>query len=158
MELEFIPEKRFMQRALELAEEALLDGEVPVGAVVEQAGIIVGMGRNRRERGKNALYHAEIEAIDNACKSLDRWRLNGCRLYVTLEPCVMCAGAIINARMATVVFGADDDLAGGLGGGIDVLHMPMPSGKPPGRYRNFMQAECRLLLARFFEQLRKERI
>ena len=109
----------FMERAIALAEISALEGEVPVGAVVVKDNQIVGEGRNRRELGKNALYHAELEAIDNACKKLGGWRLWQCDLYVTLEPCPMCAGAIINARIKRVFFGAYDKKAGSFGSVAD---------------------------------------
>ena len=114
-ELEFIPAREPMLRALELAREAGDEGEVPVGAVVVYQGKIISEGRNRRERDKNALCHAELEAIDGACRALGGWRLWQCELYVTLEPCPMCAGAIINARIPRVVFGASDPKAGSCG-------------------------------------------
>ena len=101
----------FMRRALELAREAMEEGEVPVGCVVVCDDKIVGEGRNRREKDKNALAHAEIEAINNACRTLGGWRLWKCKLYVTLEPCPMCAGAIVNARIPEVYFGARDPKA-----------------------------------------------
>ena len=97
-----------MQKALELAKISAAEGEVPVGAIIVKGDEIVGTERNRREYGKNALYHAEIEAIDNACKTLGGWRLWECDMYVTLEPCPMCAGAIINSRIKTVYYGASD--------------------------------------------------
>ena len=102
----------FMSEALRHAAKAAMAGEVPVGAVIVQNGAIIGTGRNRREEHKNALSHAEIEAIDQACKKLGGWRLSNCTLYVTLEPCPMCAGAIINARIDRVVYGAADPKAG----------------------------------------------
>ena len=111
----FIPEKTFMEEALRLAQQAAREGEVPVGAVVVRDGVIVGRGRNRREMEKNALCHAEIEAINEACRALHGWRLWQCELYVTLEPCPMCAGAILNARLPVVVFGAFDPKAGSCG-------------------------------------------
>ena len=98
----------FMEEALTLAREAAAEGEVPVGCVIVRGDDIVGRGRNRREQGKNALSHAELEAIDQACRNLGGWRLWECTLYVTLEPCPMCAGAIINARIPRVVYGARD--------------------------------------------------
>ena len=101
-------QEKYMKAALKLAHRAAEEGEVPVGAVVVCDGKIVGRGRNRRETKKNALHHAEIEAIEKACKKLGGWRLHRCDLYVTLEPCPMCAGAIINARIKTVYFGAFD--------------------------------------------------
>ena len=105
----------FMDAALELAAQAAADGEVPVGCVIVRRGEIVGRGRNRRETEKTALGHAEIEAIADACKNLGGWRLWDCTLYVTLEPCPMCAGAIINARIPKVVYGASDDKCGACG-------------------------------------------
>ena len=97
-----------MRQALALAAEAAAEGEVPVGAVVVQNGVVIGRGRNRRETARNALAHAELEAIDEACRTLHGWRLFGCDLYVTLEPCPMCTGAIIYARLDHVYFGAYD--------------------------------------------------
>ena len=113
-----------MKRAIELAELSESQGEVPVGAVVVKDNVIVGEGRNRRETGKNALYHAEIEAIDNACKALGGWRLWQCVMYVTLEPCPMCAGAIINSRIKKVTFGAYDKKAGSFGSVTDFNSLP----------------------------------
>ena len=104
-------QEKYMKAALKLAQKAADEGEVPVGAVVVCDGKIVGRGRNRRETKKNALHHAEIEAIEKACKKLGGWRLHRCDLYVTLEPCPMCAGALINSRMKTVYYGAPDPKA-----------------------------------------------
>ena len=98
----------FMREALRLAREAAEEGEVPVGAVIVRDGEIVARGKNRRETGRNALCHAELEAIGGACRALGGWRLWQCELFVTLEPCPMCAGAAINARLRRVVFGAHD--------------------------------------------------
>ena len=106
---------RFMDEALALAQEAAADGEVPVGCVIVRRGEIVGRGRNRRETGKTALGHAEIEAISDACRNLGGWRLRECTLYVTLEPCPMCAGAIVYARIPRVVYGASDAKCGACG-------------------------------------------
>ena len=114
----------FMQEALRLAQEAAAEGEIPVGCVIVRNGQIVGRGRNRRETEKTALGHAEIEAIADACKNLGGWRLWDCTLYVTLEPCPMCAGAIINARIPLVVFGASDDKCGACGSVCDLFSMP----------------------------------
>ena len=104
-----------MDEALALARQAAAEGEVPVGCVIARSGEIVGRGRNRRESGRTALGHAEIEAIDQACRTLGGWRLWECTLYVTLEPCPMCAGAILNARIPRVVYGASDDKSGACG-------------------------------------------
>ncbi len=115
-----------MKAALKLAHRAAEEGEVPVGAVVVCDGKIVGRGRNRRETKKNALHHAEIEAIEKACKKLGGWRLHRCDLYVTLEPCPMCAGAIINARIKTVYFGRvrPEAAAGSCGSMINLFSLP----------------------------------
>ena len=115
--------KEFMQQALYLAEEAAAEGEVPVGCVIVRNGEVVGRGRNRREKDKSALAHAEIEAIEEACRTLSGWRLWDCTLYVTLEPCPMCAGAIINARIPRVVFGASDKKCGACGSVCDLFSM-----------------------------------
>ncbi|MBK6088006.1 nucleoside deaminase [Ruminococcus difficilis] len=145
-------DERMMERALELAQEAFDDGEVPVGAVVVRKGEIVGEGRNRREKGKNALYHAELEAIDNACKHLGGWRLWECELYVTLEPCPMCAGAIVNARIPQVYFGAYDPKNGCCGSVADVLNLPLAF--HPAYQGGVMQEKCSGILSEFFKRLR----
>lgn len=152
MELAFLPEKRFMERALALAQEAAGAGEVPVGAVVVKEGEIVGEGRNRREAAQSALAHAEIEAIHAACKRLHSWRLEGCQLYVTLEPCPMCAGAIVNARLSAVIWGADDERAGCCGTALNVFDLPYA--QKPVLYRGFYEEECRARLSGFFRALR----
>jgi len=143
----------FMEEALRLAREAADDGEVPVGAVVVRNGEIVGRGRNRREKGKNALAHAELEAIDSACKKLGGWRLWECDLYVTLEPCPMCAGAIINARIRRLVFGAYDEKAGSCGTLTDLFALPY-NHKPEAR-GGVMRETCAELLRGFFAELRE---
>ena len=114
-------DERYLAEALALAREAAAAGEVPVGCVIVRDGTVVGRGRNRREEGRNALAHAEIEAIAQACGTLGGWRLTGCTLYVTLEPCTMCAGAILNARIPRVVIGTKDARAGAMG---SVLNLP----------------------------------
>jgi tRNA(adenine34) deaminase len=152
--LAFIPEKQWMLRALELAHEAARAGEVPVGAVVVKDGRILGEGRNRREAAHTALGHAELEAIHNACQTLGTWRLTGCTLYVTLEPCPMCTGAIINAHVDRVVYGADDDRAGCCGTAMDLFALPYSH--RPEIYRGFYEAEAKALLREFFQKLRKE--
>ncbi len=141
-----------MREALLLAREAFSDGEVPVGCVVTMAGVIVGRGRNRREKGKNALYHAEIEAINEACRALGGWRLWQCDLYVTLEPCPMCAGAIINARIRRVFFGAGDPKAGAAGGMLDLFDQGLCH--RPEISAGVLAEESAELLKEFFRQLR----
>lgn len=145
----------FMQRAIELARLSALEGEVPVGAVVVKDNEIVGEGRNRRELGKNALYHAELEAIDCACKMLGGWRLWQCELYVTLEPCPMCAGAIINARMKRVYFGAFDKKAGSFGSIADFNAIAY--NHKPEIISGVMEDECSAMLTEFFRELRKNK-
>ncbi len=145
----------FMREALALAREAAAEGEVPVGAVVVKDGVIVGRGRNRRECGKNALAHAEVEAIDNACRTLGGWRLFGCDLYVTLEPCPMCAGAIINARVDRVFFGAADAKAGSCGSVIQLFDLPY--NHRPETVSGVLEEECATLLRTFFSDLREKR-
>ena len=142
-----------MKAALALAKQAFDDAEVPVGAVVVRKGEIVGTGRNRREKGKNALYHAEIEAINNACQKLGGWRLWECELYVTLEPCPMCAGAIVNARIPQVYFGAYDEKNGCCGSVANVLQLEY--GFHPACEGGVMEEECAALLKAFFKGLRK---
>ena len=144
---------RFMEEALVLAREAAEEGEVPVGAVVVRGDRIVGRGRNRREQSKNALSHAELEAIDDACRTLGGWRLWDCTLYVTLEPCPMCAGAILNARLQRVVFGASDPKAGSL---FSVQRMfDLPYNHKPQIEGGFMQEECAAELRAFFADMRR---
>ena len=116
---------------------------------------IVGTGRNRREYGKNALYHAEIEAIDNACKTLGGWRLWECDMYVTLEPCPMCAGAIINSRIKTVYYGASDLKAGSFGSVVDFNSLPY--NHKPEIVSGVMQDEARKMLSDFFKGLREKK-
>ena len=153
MKLAFIPKKEFMLRALELAREAQEQGEVPVGAVVVKDGEIIGEGRNRREAGQSALCHAEIEAISKACKNLNSWRLNGCELYVTLEPCPMCTGAVINSHIDTVVYGADDERAGCCGTAANLFKLPYSHS--PEIFRGCCEEEARTLLQSFFRALRE---
>ena len=148
-------ENEIMLRAIELAQKAAELDEVPVGAVVVKDGEIAGEGFNRRETGKNALAHAELEAIDNACKRLGGWRLHQCELYVTLEPCPMCTGAIINSRIKKVVFGASDYKAGSRGSVINLCDLPY--NHKPVIEGGFMQEECSTLLTEFFARLRERR-
>lgn len=144
-----------MQKALELAKISAAEGEVPVGAIIVKDDEIVGTGRNRREYGKNALYHAEIEAIDNACKTLGGWRLWECDMYVTLEPCPMCAGAIINSRIKTVYYGASDLKAGSFGSVVDFNSLPY--NHKPEIVSGVMQDEAREMLSDFFKGLREKK-
>lgn len=145
-------DSKFMLYALKKAKNAFKQGEVPVGAVIVYEGQIVAEGQNKRETEHNSLCHAEIEAINEACRVLGRWRLEGCTLYVTLEPCPMCTGAIINSRIDRVVFGAYDERAGSMGTlvnlcELDYNHRPQIVG-------GYMESECREVLREFFEQLR----
>ena len=144
----------FMDAALELAREAAAEGEVPVGCVIVRNGKIVGRGRNRRETAKTALGHGEIEAISDACRNLGGWRLWDCTLYVTREPCPMCAGAIINARIPRVVYGAKDAKAGAMGSLLSINAYPL-NHKPP-IVTGVLEEECRALLREFFEGKRKK--
>ena len=144
----------FMDAAIELAKEAAAEGEVPVGCVIVRKGEIVGRGRNRRETKKTALGHGEIEAIEDACKRLGGWRLWECTLYVTLEPCPMCAGAIINARIPRVVYGAADAKSGACGSVCDLFSMKF--NHHPVVESGIREAECSALLEQFFQNLRME--
>ena len=142
----------YMDAALELAREAAADGEVPVGCVIVRNGQIVGRGRNRRETGHSALAHAEIEAIGQACETLGGWRLWDCTLYVTLEPCPMCAGAIINARIPRVVYGASDSKCGASGSVCNLFSMEF--NHHPQVEKGIREEECGALLTTFFQDLR----
>ena len=148
-------QEKYMKAALRLAQKAAEEGEVPVGAVVVCEGKIVGRGRNRRESKKNALHHAEIEAIEKACKKLGGWRLHKCDLYVTLEPCPMCAGAIINARIKTVYYGASDPKAGSCGTLVNLFELPY--NHRPEVVSGLMDVECAAVLRDFFRSLRDKR-
>ena len=142
----------FMDEALKLAREAAAEGEVPVGCVIVRQGKIVGRGRNRRETGKSALAHAEIEAIGEACRTLGGWRLWDCTLYVTLEPCPMCAGAIVNARIPRVVYGASDTKCGATGSVCDLFAMEF--NHHPEVTRGVREEEAAALMSEFFQNLR----
>ena len=145
-------EQSYMQQALALARQAGAEGEVPVGCVIVRNGQVVGQGRNRRETGKTALGHAEIEAIGQACENLGGWRLWDCTMYVTLEPCPMCAGAIINARIPRVVFGAKDAKSGACGSVCSLFSMEF--NHHPQVEAGLLEEECAALLTDFFQSLR----
>ncbi|MCI8476826.1 MAG: nucleoside deaminase [Oscillospiraceae bacterium] len=142
----------YMRLALELALEALAEGEVPVGCVIVRDGVVIGRGRNRRETGKNALAHAELEAIGAACTALGGWRLPETTLYVTLEPCPMCAGGIINARIPALYYGARDEKAGCCGSVLNLFEERF--NHHPRIYGGILEAECAALLQDFFQRLR----
>ena len=142
-----------MVEALKLAKEAYNDGEIPVGAVIVKDGKIIAKGKNCREKKQNALLHAEIEAINAACEAIGSWRLDGCTIYVTLEPCIMCMGAILNARIDTLVFGAYDLEAGC----ADSLMNPNVTFKSTNIniYGGISEGECSKLIKDFFGSVRK---
>lgn len=140
----FVPEEKFMHEALSLAEEAFSAGEVPVGAVVVKDGKVIGRGRNRREEHQSVLGHAELEAMEQAAKVLGSWRLTGCTLYVTLEPCPMCAGATVNARVDRIVFGTEDEAMGACGTAVSVTSLK--NAFKPELYRGLLCEECTAIL------------
>ena len=145
-------DKKFMQLAISEAKKAAAENEVPVGAVIVKDGVVLAEAHNMREQKQNALSHAEIEAINLACKNLGSWRLDGCEMYVTLEPCPMCTGAIINARIKTVIFGAFDKNAGCMDSVINLCDYPL--GHKVEFYAGICEDECQKLLQDFFESLR----
>lgn len=144
----------YMNEALQLAREAAAEGEVPVGCVIVCDGEIVGRGRNHRETKKTALGHAEIQAIEQACRTLGGWRLWKCTLYVTLEPCPMCAGAILGARIPRVVYGAGDAKFGACGSVCDLFSMDF--NHHPTVEKGVMEEACSQLMKEFFQTLRIE--
>ena len=148
-------DEQWMREALALAREAAADGEVPIGCVITAGDRIVGRGRNRRECGKTALAHAELEAIGEACRVLGGWRLWQCTLYVTLEPCPMCAGAILNAQIPRVVWAAPAPKTGAAGSLVDLLHLP--GCFQPEVRSGVLGGECAALLTEFFRALRSSR-
>lgn len=150
----FTDDEKFMQIAIDLAREAAAEGEVPVGAVVVRDGVVIGSGRNRREAYGNALAHAELEAINEACRTLGGWQLVGCTLYVTLEPCPMCAGGIINSRIERVVQGAMNPKAGSCGSLINLFDIPY--NHRPEVVSGVCGDECAAILKDFFKSLRKK--
>ena len=148
--------EQYMLQALALAREAAAAGEVPVGCVIVRSGEVVGFGRNRREEKRSTASHAELEAIAMANEALNSWRLEDCTLYVTLEPCPMCAGAILNARIPRVFFGARDRLMGACGGVFN-LYMEDFANRP-ALVGGILEEECRAVLASFFRALRSDQI
>ena len=143
----------YMRRALALAREAAGSGDVPVGAVVVDAGgRIIGEGRNRREERQSAVHHAE-EAIEKACAARGTWRLDGCTIYVTLEPCPMCAGAVLNARIPTLVYGAKEPLTGSCGSVLNLFEERY--GFHPAIYGGILEEECAAVLRKFFRYMRE---
>lgn len=148
--------EKFMREAIKQAKKAATIGEMPVGAVVVRGDEIISRAYNRRETKKNALLHAEMTAIDRACRKLGGWRLPGCELYVTLEPCPMCAGAILNSRIEHIYFGADDPKSGCAGSVLNLLDMNLCN------YRTrvtsgVMEEECRDIIKSFFRELRERK-
>lgn len=142
-----------MQEALTLAREGFSADEIPIGCVIADCdGEIIGRGRNRREELRTALSHAEMHAIAEACKSMGDWRLSGCTIYVTVEPCPMCTGAIINARIPTVVFGAREENTGSCGSVVDLFSERY--GHRPKVYSGILSDECAALMQEFFRKRR----
>lgn len=148
-------QEAFMGEALKEARLALEAGEVPIGAVVVRGGEVVGRGHNRRETDRNALAHAEVLAIDEACRTLGGWRLWECDLYVTVEPCPMCAGALVNARVRRVYYGAKDPKAGAVDSVTRLFELPL--NHRPIALGGVREEECAALMSEFFKGLRESR-
>lgn len=148
-------DEKFMRKAIIEAQKSAKEMEVPVGAVIVQENKIISHGRNRRETLKNSILHAETEAIIKACKKLGSWRLLDCTLYVTLEPCPMCAGAIINSRIARVVYAAKDQKAGSCGSVINLFDLPY--NHKPNLTSGILENECSEILTNFFRELRNQK-
>ena len=147
--------EEYMRQALALARECLADGDVPVGCVVvSPEGEVIGRGRNRREADGNAAAHAEMEAISDACRTTGSWRLGGCTLYVTLEPCPMCAGAIINSRIAELRYGAREDKSGCCGSVLNLFEERF--NHKPRIYGGLLAEDSAALLEEFFHSLREK--
>ena len=146
--------EKFMREAIKQAKKAAAKGEVPVGAVIVRNGEIISRAYNTRETGKNALCHAEVKAIHRACKKLGGWRLPGCEMYVTMEPCPMCAGAIVNARIDRVVWGTDDLRAGAFGSVVNLTDLPL--NHKPALEGGVMADECRNVLQTYFRKKREK--
>lgn len=149
--IEHTQDEKYMSLALDMAKKAENEDEVPVGAIIVRGSEVVAKAYNTREYGKNALYHAEIKAIDEACKRLGGWRLVGCTMYVTLEPCPMCAGAIINARVERVVYGAPDHKAGAFGTMLNLTDYPLFK---PEITSGVLKDDCAKILTDFFKKKR----
>ena len=146
-------DEKWMKLALSAAKGAALAGEIPVGAALVRQGELLALGQNRREALRSPLGHAEIEAIEAGCRTLGSWRLEGCTLYVTLEPCAMCAGAILNARIGRVVYGAREPKTGCCGSVADLFAMPWPHQVYCSS--GVLAEECQALLTEFFEKIRQ---
>ena len=146
-------EEKYMKEALKQAKKAYALGEVPIGCVIVHEGKIIGRGYNRRNTDKNTLAHAEITAINKASKVIGDWRLEECTLYVTLEPCQMCAGAIVQARIPEVVMGCMNPKAGCAGSILNILEMPQFNHQVKVT-RGILEADCSQMLKTFFEELR----
>ena len=146
-------QKIYMAQALNLAREAAAAGEVPVGCVIVRQGVVIGRGRNRREEKQAVSSHAEMEAMAQASAALGSWRLDDCELYVTLEPCPMCAGAILNARIPKVYYGARDRAFGACGGVINLFMEEFPN--RPALVGGILAEDCQAVLTGFFGSLRK---
>ena len=144
----------YMTFAIQEAKKAYKKGDVPVGCVIVKNGKIIARGYNKKEKKKCSLYHAEIVAIKNACKRIGDWRLNDCKMFVTMEPCAMCAGAIVNHRIKTVVVGITEPNFGACGSGIDILNNSNLNTKTT-IITGILQDECKQLLQEFFKERRK---
>lgn len=146
-------DEKWMRLALDEARKAFENGEVPVGAVIVKDGQCISLAHNRCERDHDATAHAERLAIEQACRALGTWRLTGCTMYVTLEPCPMCAGAAVNARISEIVYGAKDARAGAFGSLLDLSTLPLEH-RPRVRF-GLMESESRALLKDFFSRMRQ---
>lgn len=147
-------DEKFMREALRQAKKAKAIGEMPVGAVIVREGKIISRGYNKRESKKNAILHAEIIAIDRACKKLGGWRLPECEMYVTLEPCPMCAGAILNSRIEHIYFGTPDEKSGCCGTKLNLMDINLCNFKTEVT-SGVMEEECKEIIKEFFRDLRK---
>lgn len=148
--------EKFMKEAIKQAKKAAAIGETPIGAVIVRDGKIIARAYNKRETKKNALMHAEISAIDKACKRMGGWRLPGCDMYVTLEPCPMCAGAILNARIENLYFGAYDKKSGCAGGKINLMDMGLVN-YTVNTQGGVLEDECTKIIKDFFKDLREQK-